>query len=70
MIQSNAGAPLSLPVEIMVGEEGLSGDVNQDNLVDILDVVITVNFVIGEIGNTRKYYTFRESIMAKEFHLE
>ena len=52
MIQSNAGAPLSLPVEIMVGEEGLSGDVNQDNLVDILDVVITVNFVIGESSPT------------------
>jgi len=52
IIQSNAGSPISLPIEIMVGEEGLSGDVNQDNLVDILDVVITVNFVIGESSPT------------------
>ena len=38
-----------LPVNLSIGEMGLLGDVNQDGIINVLDVVSAVNFVIGQI---------------------
>ncbi len=46
IIQSNAESPIALPITMSVGTSGLIGDVNGDGVVNILDVVTTVNFVI------------------------
>ena len=48
VLQSNAGSQVMLPVNLSVGEMGLLGDVNQDGIINILDVVSAVNFVIDQ----------------------
>ena len=48
VLQSNADSQVMLPVNLLVGEMGLLGDVNQDGIINVLDVVNAVNFVIGQ----------------------
>lgn len=45
-IQSNGGSE-AIPVYLMVGAGGITGDLNNDDAVNILDVVIMVNYILA-----------------------
>jgi len=49
VLASNADSQVFLPVNLSIGEMGILGDVNQDGIINILDVVSAVNFVIGQV---------------------
>ncbi len=47
ILTSSAQQPVSLPVEMMVTESGLPGDMNQDEQINVQDIIICVNIIIG-----------------------
>ena len=46
-IQSNGGSE-GIPVNLMVGTGGITGDLNNDDAVNVLDVVIMVNYILAD----------------------
>ena len=55
-LQSNAQPEVIFPVNLIVSETGLLGDVNQDGIINVLDVVNAVNFVTGQAEPTTYEY--------------
>jgi len=45
-IQSNGGSD-GIPVNLMVSDGGITGDLNDDDAVNVLDVVIMVNYILA-----------------------
>ncbi|MBT5077866.1 MAG: hypothetical protein HOM61_03030, partial [Candidatus Marinimicrobia bacterium] len=37
-----------IPVNLMVGTGGITGDLNNDDAVNVLDVVIMVNYILAD----------------------
>ena len=51
-LQSNATGPIMIPLSIQVGYNSIVGDVNQDYQINVQDVVLLINMIIGNIpGN-------------------
>ena len=46
-IQSNGGSE-GIPINLMVGAGGITGDLNNDDAVNVLDVVIMVNYILAD----------------------
>ena len=49
-IESNATAPIIIPLYIQVGYESIIGDINYDNEINVQDVVLLINIIIGNIS--------------------
>ena len=45
----SSGGNATLPVTLIIDESSLLGDTNGDNLVNVLDVIVMVNMVLGQI---------------------
>ena len=48
-IESNAGAPIMLPLYVQVGYESVIGDINYDNQINIQDLVLLINIITGNM---------------------
>ncbi|MFQ6609441.1 MAG: trypsin-like peptidase domain-containing protein [Fidelibacterota bacterium] len=48
LLNSNAGS-VSLPVDLTVNPAGIPGDMNQDDSINVQDIIICVNIIIGEL---------------------
>ena len=48
-IESNATAPIITPLYIQVGYESIIGDINYDNQINVQDVVLLINIIIGNV---------------------
>ena len=48
-IESNATAPIIIPLHIQVGYESIIGDINYDNEINVQDVVLLINIIIGNM---------------------
>ena len=48
-ISTNAEGTVEIPINLSVGEEAFPGDVNTDGMVNVLDVVQIVNYVLGSL---------------------
>jgi hypothetical protein len=46
-VQSNGGVE-GIPVNLMVGAGGITGDLNGDELVNVLDVIVLVNYILND----------------------
>ena len=46
-INSNGSQSISLPVELFTSNDSLIGDVNSDSVLNVLDVILIVNMVLG-----------------------
>ena len=49
-IESNATAPITIPLYIQVGYESIIGDINYDNEINVQDVVLLINIIIGNMS--------------------
>ena len=47
-ISSNAGESESLLIELISSENGLVGDLNDDGVQNVLDIILLVNIILGE----------------------
>ena len=47
-ISSNSQSAVTIPVSLLVLDEGLLGDVNGDGVLNVLDVVSLVNIILGD----------------------
>ena len=48
-LMSNATAPMIIPLFVQVGYNSMIGDVNQDNLINVQDVVLLINMIVGNV---------------------
>ena len=48
IISSNSQSAVTLPVSLLVVDDGLLGDVNGDGVLNVLDVVSLVNIILGD----------------------
>ena len=46
-VQSNGGSE-GIPVNIIVGADGITGDLNSDELINVLDVIVLVNYILND----------------------
>ena len=46
-IESNATGPTSIPIYIQVGYEAEIGDINYDGMINVQDVVLLINMILG-----------------------
>jgi len=46
-IESNASAPINIPLSIVVGYQSIIGDINYDGQINIQDAVLLINIIIG-----------------------
>ena len=49
-IESNATAPIIIPLYIQVGYQSVIGDINYDNQINVQDVVLLINIIIGNMS--------------------
>ena len=47
-ISSNAGDPESFLIELITSGSSLTGDLNDDDVQNVLDIIILVNIILGE----------------------